>query len=255
MHKEGRPRVFAAAPYHRRQLSSRRLASARALCALSVLAAHLSQALAGLGSLLAFDEFFVHPYHQEENSVGPHQAVCLTYLLEEKLEDDIDEESEDNSVKHGIRVFFQTCKKTGVGVYESMKVLPLSPLTSKAGSVETLFLGSSNNEGGAKVRVVAGQYESVSTPVQENFVLLDIVMRPGAAAKIPVNSSHALIIYILEGVGIIKRDASVRPFYENEGHGIWFPPVLEKKLEGNYLHVTCHLWSSLRLLVLEIAVN
>lgn len=220
--------------------------------------AHLSQTLAGVGSLLAVDEFFVHPFCQQENSLGPYQADRLTYFLEDKLEDDIDEESGNKSVKHGIQVLFQTRKKVGVDVYaesESMKLLPSSLHVREAASVETLFLESSNIEGGAKVRVVAGQYENVSTSVQENFVLLDIVMRPGSAAKIPVDPSHGVIVYILEGVGIIKRDAFVRPFYENEGHGIWFPPLLDNTFSGNSLHVTCHQWSSLRFLVLEIVVN
>lgn len=230
----------------------------QAFCASSVLAAHFSHLLAGVGSLLAVDEFFVQPFHQQENSWTSQQADRLMYFLEESLEDDNLEESENKSVKHGIQVLFQTCKKAGVDIYaqkESMQLSPLSLHVREAASVETLFLGSGNNMGGAKVRVVAGQYENVSAPVEVNFVLLDILMRPGSTAEIPVNSSRGLIVYILEGVGIIKRDGSARPFYENEGHGMWFPPLLDNKSLGNLLHVTCHLWSSLRFLVLEVEAS
>eukprot|EP00250_Pteridium_aquilinum_P012316 c20651_g1_i1 orf=91-1014(-) len=212
----------------------------------------------GLGSLLAVDEFFVHPYHQQQNSVGPYQAKSLTYFLEENLEHDVTEGRESKSVRHGIEVLFETCKKGGADGYaesKCMNLLPLSAQVREAASVETLFLESGDGKGGAKVRVVAGQYDTVLTSVQENFVLLDVLMRPGSVAKIPVHPSHGLIIYILEGVGIFNRDASCRPFYENEGHGIWFPPLSDDKISGKLLHVQCHLCSSLRVLVLEVALT
>ncbi|KAI5080517.1 hypothetical protein GOP47_0003700 [Adiantum capillus-veneris] len=163
----------------------------------------------GLGCLLTVDEFFEHQFHQHEEP--PHQAESLTYFLDVE------------NGKHGIQVLFHSRKKIVADPDAKSDLLqPSLPSTyiKDAGSVETLFLDSDRDKGGAKVRVVAGQYESVPTSVPENFVFLDVMMRPGSMTEIPVQASHGLVIYILEGVGIINRDPSYRPFYENEGHGI-----------------------------------
>lgn len=212
----------------------------------------------GLGNVLAVDEFFVHPFQQQEKSAVPYQAEVLTYFLEEKVEGSTNERESDTT-RHGIQVFFQTCKTDDVSGYANngfTKPLSLDSHVREALSTETLLLESGDSKGGAKVRVIAGRYENILSPVPfQDFVLLDILMRPGSEAKLPVNPLHGLIVYILEGVGIFNRNGSIRPFYENEGHGIWFPPLVRDKVAGNLLHVSCHLWSSLRFLVLESRVG
>ncbi|MCO5579786.1 hypothetical protein L7F22_033648 [Adiantum nelumboides] len=149
--------------------------------------------LAGLGSILTVDEFFECRRHQHEEPQSPHQAESLTYCLEINQENGMEKIEENRCVKHGIQVQFQSCKKDIADQFARP-----SSYVKDAATVETISLDIDKDKGGAKVRVVAGQYGSVPTSVQENFVLLDIMMRPGSKAEIPVQASHGLVIYILE---------------------------------------------------------
>ncbi|KAH7424465.1 hypothetical protein KP509_11G010000 [Ceratopteris richardii] len=169
----------------------------------------------------------------------------------------MENERESPSVKHGIRVLFQTSKKGAPDHYainNSLKPSLPDSCVIDGGSLETYFLESGNGKGGVEIRVAAGQYNLMLKSMEGEFILLDGMMRPGSVAEIPFDPCHGLVIYILEGVGIFKRQPSFRQFYENEGHGIWFPPLNNNDL-GCVLHVTCHMWSSLRFLAFAVLVS
>lgn len=55
--------------------------------------------------------------------------------------------------------------------------------------------------GGARVRVIAGRLEAEVSPVAtfQSLTYLDVSLAPGAEVSLPVDSTHALALYVAEG--------------------------------------------------------
>jgi quercetin 2,3-dioxygenase len=65
------------------------------------------------------------------------------------------------------------------------------------------------DQGGVKVRVVAGEYDGVRGPVQEILaqpLYMDVTLEPGAEFCLPVTAGHFALAYLFEGEGLFGLD-------------------------------------------------
>lgn len=78
---------------------------------------------------------------------------------------------------------------------------------------------------GAKVRVVAGEYEGVRGPVTEiaaSPVYVDATLEPGAGIELPVPAGHTAVAYLFEGEGLFGVDEAGQGEFISALHMIVF---------------------------------
>ncbi len=78
---------------------------------------------------------------------------------------------------------------------------------------------------GAKVRVVAGEYEGIRGPVTEIAArpfYLDVTLEPGAQISLPVSEGHTMVAYLFEGEGIFGQDEAGQGEFASEVHMLVF---------------------------------
>ena len=120
--------------------------------------------LAGLGNVLTLDEFFLYPLHQHDET---YQTETLTYFLEENVNNHEIMDARGNELsRHGIQVRFQT----DIADTDNMNKAVIKGFSKDLNVVEMsdankLFLESGKGKGGAEVRVIAGQFEHISSSI------------------------------------------------------------------------------------------
>jgi len=158
--------------------------------------------------------------------------------------------------RHGVHLYFKSSMRSMNQVASSETdsfvveaggslVVPVIDHVRDASSIVATTVGD-----GAAVRVIAGSFGNVSIgPPLQDFVMLDVQMRPGSEMSLPLDPSFGVVIYILEGVGIFEPnrfEEDVAPFYENEGHGLYIPP--SQKQASTIIRT--HEWSQLRFILI-----
>ena len=64
---------------------------------------------------------------------------------------------------------------------------------------------------GARVRIVAGEYQGVNGPVTEiaaQPIYMDVTLEPGVEFQLPVTAGHTTMAYIFEGEGTFSLDSA-----------------------------------------------
>ena len=99
---------------------------------------------------------------------------------------------------------------------------------------------------GAKVRVVAGQYEGVRGPVTEiaaQPLYMDVTLEPGVGFNFPIPEEHFAIAYVFEGEGFLGND--------EDGYGELIKAVrMLVQKNGDYLEVRASADSPVRFMLM-----
>jgi hypothetical protein len=209
----------------------------------------------GIGRLLVFDEFFEFPNATGIPMSDPDVLLeSVIYYCYEPSSASL-EEFEGFQPRHGVHLYLRSNMRSMNEAASSGRTEPCVVETSgslvrpvidhvrDASSIEPTTVH------GASVRVIAGSFGGVSAgPPLQDFVMLDVQMRPGSEMSLPLDPSFGVLIYILEGVGIFEpnRFEEEAPFYENEGHGLYIPPS-QKQASTT---IRTHEWSQLRFILI-----
>ncbi|XP_024370222.1 uncharacterized protein [Physcomitrium patens] len=220
--------------------------------------------LAGIGHLLVFDEFFEFPNSTGLRLRDPNTLLeSVIYYCDESSAVGLGEfnDAEEFRPRHGVHLYFksnlrsmnQEATSGGLAMHDGDScvletggslVLPVIDHVRDASSIDPTIIDNV-----AAVRVIAGNFGNVSVgPPLHDFIMLDVRMRPGSEMSLPLDPRFGVIIYILEGVGIFEPnrfEEDERPFYQNEGHGLYIPSS-QKQASTT---IRTHEWSQLRFIL------
>lgn len=206
--------------------------------------------LRGNRIVLTMKEFFsaastfslIELQEEEENEDMSLPFESLTYFLgsegKETLSDGITQNNQGRS--HGV---YLTFRSTFVSANRGTE-LPLVSHARVADTVPEQIIGN------MRVRVVAGSFGGISTPLPlDRFILLDVRIRSGMEALLELPGRYEALVYVLEGVAVFGWPSTSpgSTAYIGEGHTLHLPA---EERDDAVLKIRTHPWEDTRFLVL-----
>eukprot|EP00899_Mesostigma_viride_P012080 jgi/Mesvir1/20873/Mv07953-RA.1 len=200
--------------------------------------AHGGASQAGIGRLLALDEFFSSP--------GPGLSLTadipesVVYFLQPA--NDVESPLDTPSQGHGIQLHLRSQFASQAG---AAPPIPGIVHVRSRGDVPVATLAE-----GVTVHVVAGACGDVATrPPLDDFVFFDVKAGASKDFCVPLPASYTAAVYVLQGVGIFGPKGG-RVSYENEGHLVMLPGDLSaSRLDTSLLQIRTHPCDGLRCII------
>jgi len=169
-----------------------------------------------IGTGFTLDEFFVSP--------KPCETDCVIYFPKEQ---DSSFRVGSDQPRYGFQLSLENMFKSMPGAP------PMPPLRHVRGMQNCPLATLKATASDVTARVVMGSFAGVTAPppLSKGVTMLDIEMSAEEEVLLPLDCRRGILVYVLEGVAMFDSAWQKETNYTNEGHVLWFPPVMVEEVE------------------------